>query len=222
MAPEEVGRRDVSGHAVLTAELVDLQTVDLNVGNQRLSKDGILHQAGVDPPDAVRVGRVARERPCNRLACRGWLCPPSTWWPSGWLLLPLLTTWDGVRSWTRVRCCPRWSWLLDQGLFHKPGLLGSLRLLKQGLPAIVLEDVVATTPLLRSEWYWFSPISDSGRSAKKSDFDHRKNTMVSDRITITAGQYEKTENLGVLGSVGVVATEIEWYAQRGWAPWGTC
>ena len=46
--------------------------------------------------------------------------------------------------------------------------------------------------------------------------------MLSDRITITAGQYEKNGNVGVLGSVRVVATEIEWYAQRGWAPWGTC
>ena len=47
--------------------------------------------------------------------------------------------------------------------------------------------------------------------------------MLSDRIlTIAAGQYEKNGNVGVLGSVRVVATEIEWYAQRGWAPWGTC
>ena len=101
-------------------------------------------------------------------------------------------------------------------------MLGSQWLLKQGLPTIVLEDVVATSPLLRSEWFWFSPISDSGRSAKKLDYDDRKNTMLSDRIlTITAGQYEKNGNLGVLVSVRVVATEIEWYAQRGWAPWGT-
>ena len=43
-----------------------------------------------------------------------------------------------------------------------------------------------------------------------------KRTMLSDRIlTIAAGQYGRNGNVGVLGSVRVVATEIEWYAQRG-------